>query len=73
MLGYANSFAGMFLSVLLFFAISKDSPPRWHVQTVLALSAFTTAICWLSILADEIVDVLEALGLIFNIEAGTAL
>ena len=62
---------GMILSVPLFFIISKGSPPRWPVQIILAVSAFTTAVCWLSILADEIVNVLEALGLILNIEAGT--
>ena len=65
------SFAGVLLSVAIFFALSSKKPPHWTMQSILVPSAFIMAIVWLNIEATEVVSVLKALGLMLNIDTGS--
>ena len=41
------------------------------MQVVLMVAAFVMSICWLYLIADEVVSVLQALGLLASISTGT--
>ena len=58
------------LCVLLFLALSSKRPPNSVMQIVLMIGAFCMSIAWLNLEANEIVSVLQALGLLFNINTG---
>lgn len=54
------------IMAIVVFATSKHwEPPRYH--PVFAFFGFITAIVWIYTLANEVVNVLETLGLVFNI------
>ncbi len=61
---------GLVLSVVAFFVLSWRKPPHWSVQIVLGVLAFVMSIAWLNIEANEVVNVLNAFGLSFNIDPG---
>ena len=63
---------GVPLSVGLFFLLSRTNPPHWSFQIVLGTLAFVMSIAWLNIEANEVVAVLDAFGLLFDIDTGTA-
>lgn len=65
---------GVLLSIPLglFFFFRRKAPPL-PVQCILGFSAFLMSVVWLNLLANEIVSVLEAFGLAFDIESGTIL
>ena len=58
------------MAILIYFIATKGHPPHWALQGVLALMGFVMAIAWLDLVANELVSVLEALGLAFNIDSG---
>ena len=64
------SFTGVSISVLLFLVLSSKQPPHWSLQLILVPAAFTMAIVWLNIIANEVVSVLKAFGLLLNIDTG---
>ena len=43
----------------------SDRPPRWHF--VLCFVGFAVSVAWISSIADEVVGVLKAIGVIFDI------
>lgn len=45
-------------------------PPHWSMVAVLVVLSFTVSIVWLHIIANEVVSVLTALGLLLNIDTG---
>ena len=63
-------FPGLVLSVSLFFLLSWKKPPHWSMQIVLGVAAFVMSVAWLNIEANEVVNVLNAFGLSFNIDPG---
>ena len=63
-------FIGVSISVLLFLVISSKKPPHWSLQLILVPAAFTMAITWMYILANEVVSVLKSFGLLFDIDTG---
>ena len=58
------------MTLLIYFIVTKGRPPHWALQGVLGLMGFVMAIAWLNLVANELVSVLEALGLAFNIDSG---
>lgn len=62
--------AALIPSVLLFILLSWKKPPHWSLQVLLVPMAFTMAIVWLNLEANEIVSVLRAFGLLLNIDTG---
>ena len=67
---YSALHAGVAISVLLFLLISLKRPHHWSLQLTLVPAAFTMAIVWMYILANEVVSVLRSFGLLFNIDTG---
>lgn len=57
-------------SLLLFLLLRPRRPPHWVLQLVLVPLAFVMAIIWLNIIANEVVSVLRAFGLLLNINTG---
>ena len=58
------------LCIFLFFVVSSKRPPNPVMQFVLMIGAFAMSIAWLNVLANEIVSVLQALGILFGISTG---
>lgn len=58
------------LCVVLFFALSRKRPPHWIMQIVLMIGAFVMSIAWLNIIANEVVSVLQAMGLLVGVSTG---
>ena len=58
------------LCVLFFFTLSWKKPPNMVMQIVLMISAFVMSIVWLYMIANEVVSVLQALGLLTKISTG---
>lgn len=58
------------LSVLAYFVVPSRRPPHWSLQIVLGTLAFVMSICWLNLEANECIAILEAFGLIFDIDTG---
>ena len=58
------------LSVVLFFVLSRKNPPHWILQWILLVLAFAMSIAWLKVIADEVVSILQALGLLSGISTG---
>ena len=58
------------LSVVLFFTLSRKKPPHWIMQWLLMLLAFVMSVAWLKVIADEVVSILQALGLLSGISTG---
>lgn len=56
--------------VLLFFLLSRKRPPHWFMQILLMFGAFAMSIAWLNLLANEIVSVLQAMGLLVGVSTG---
>ncbi|KAL9052527.1 MAG: hypothetical protein Q9162_005330 [Coniocarpon cinnabarinum] len=50
---------------LLFFTTRPDHPPRLHF--LLCFAGFAVSVTWISSIANEVVGVLKAIGVIFNI------
>lgn len=50
--------------------VPSRHPPHWSLQIVLGTLAFIMSICWLNLEANECIAVLEAFGLIFDIDTG---
>ncbi|KAI9718800.1 MAG: hypothetical protein M1828_006562 [Chrysothrix sp. TS-e1954] len=60
------SLLGSFATLLLLLLTTSPSrPPRWHF--LLCFAGFAVAITWISSIANEVVGVLKAIGVIFNI------
>ena len=69
---YLHMFAVSPLSVILFFVLSRKNPPHWIMQWILMVAAFAMSVAWLKVIADEVVSILQALGLLSGISTGTA-
>ena len=67
---YAFSSAVSPLCVVLFLVLSYKRPPHWVVQIFLMIGAFVMSIAWLNLIANEVVSVLQALGLLAGISTG---
>ena len=65
-----NLHTAIVLCVFLFFILSSKRPPNRVMQFVLMVGAFAMSIAWLNVLANEIVSVLQALGILFGISTG---
>jgi len=50
--------------------VPRRKPPHWSLQIILGALAFVMSICWLNLEANECIAVLEAFGLIFDIDTG---
>ena len=61
------------LCPLLFFTLSWKKPPHWVMQIVLMIGAFVMSIAWLNVIANEVVSVLQAMGLLVGISTGTSI
>lgn len=61
---------GIAMSAFFFFVLSSNRPPHWSLQIVLGTLAFVMSIAWLNIEANEVVSVLNSIGLLFNIDTG---
>lgn len=55
------------LGLLLTFSL-PDKRPEWH--KALCVVGFVVAMCWVSIIADEVVGILRALGAILDVSEG---
>ena len=53
-----------------YFVVPRHRPPHWSLQIVLGTLAFVMSICWLNLEANECIAILEAFGLIFDIDTG---
>ena len=62
-------FAGFLMSAVLFFLVSP-SHPHWAVQIVLGVAAFTMSIVWMYLIANEVVSLLQAFGLLLGVDTG---
>ena len=60
------------MSVAAYFVVPRHRPPHWSLQIVLGTLAFVMSICWLNLEANECIAILEAFGLIFDIDTGEA-
>ena len=58
------------MSAVMAVLLRPNKPPHWGMLTVLVCLAFIIAIVWLNIIANEVVSVLTALGLLLNIKTG---
>ncbi|CAG8506320.1 499_t:CDS:2, partial [Dentiscutata erythropus] len=56
---------GVSLSMVCFFTTSDDEPPKYY--SLLSFMGFGVAIVWIYLLANEVVGVLQALGLIMGL------
>ena len=63
-------FTGLVISVLMVVLLRPSKPPHWSMLSVLVALAFIFSIVWLNIIANEVVSVLSALGLLLNIKTG---
>lgn len=70
---YTIFFAAAVPSVLLFLLLRPRCPPHWCLQIVLVPSAFVMSIIWLNIMANEVVSVMRAFGLLLSIDTGAPL
>lgn len=61
---------GLVISVLMGVLLRPSKPPHWAMLAVMVSLAFILSIVWLNIIANEVVGVLTALGLLLNIETG---
>lgn len=61
------------MSVLMAILLRPSRPPHWAMLAVLVSLAFVISIVWLNIIANEVVGVLTALGLLLNIKTGQEL
>ena len=61
---------GLALSVLAYFVVPSRHPPHWSLQIVLGTLAFVMSIAWLNLEANEVIAVLEAYGILFDIDTG---
>lgn len=53
------------ISVIVFFTSKNDEPPKYH--WVFAYIGFVTAVLWISTIANEIVNILQMFGIVFNL------
>ena len=53
--------------------LRPNRPPHWGMLAVLVSLAFLISIVWLNLVANEVVGVLTALGLLLNIKTGQTL
>ena len=58
------------MSVLMVVLLRPNKPPHWAMLAVMVSLAFVLSIVWLNIIANEVVGVLTALGLLLNIKTG---
>ena len=65
-----NLHTAIVLCIFLFFVLSSKRPPNRVMQFVLMIGAFAMSIAWLNVLANEIVSILQALGILFGISTG---
>ena len=61
---------GLVISVLMGVLLRPSKPPHWAMLAVMVSLAFILSIVWLNIIANEVVGVLTALGLLLNIKTG---
>ena len=66
-------FTGLMISLLMLTLLRPSKPPHLAMLAVLVSLAFTLSIVWLNIIANEVVGVLTALGLLLNIKTGYSL
>ena len=55
---------------MAYFVVPSRRPPHWSLQIALGTLAFIMSICWLNLEANECIAILEAFGLIFDIDTG---
>lgn len=55
----------MILVLIVFFTSKFEKPPSYH--WIFAYLGFATSISWIYALANEVVDLLQAIGIIFNL------
>lgn len=65
---YAHAVAPLCIPLMLL--LKPRKPPNKVMQVVLMIAAFIMSICWLYLIADEVVSVLQALGLLASISTG---
>ena len=61
--------AGFLLSIVLFFLVSSKQP-HWIMQIVLGVAAFVMSIAWMYLIANEVVSLMQAMGLLFGVDTG---
>ncbi|ESN94087.1 hypothetical protein HELRODRAFT_186036 [Helobdella robusta] len=57
--------AGLLLASVMFFTSSSSVPPKYH--SVLAFVGFIVAVLWIKAIANEIVNLLQSVGIVLNI------
>ena len=55
---------------MLLLVLSPTKHPNWFLHFLLTVVAFAATIIWLNIIANEIVSVLQAFGLLLNVNTG---
>jgi sodium/potassium/calcium exchanger 6 len=55
----------LFLAILVFFTSIGEMPPIYH--SAFAYFGFVVSVSWIYALANEVVDLLTAFGVIFNL------
>lgn len=58
------------LCVVLVIFLRYNKPPHWVMQIFLMIGAFVMSVAWLNVIANEVVSILQALGLIAGISTG---
>lgn len=57
-------------SLLLLLVLSPKKHPNWVLHLLLTVFAFAATVIWLNIIANEIVSILQALGLLLSVNTG---
>ncbi len=58
------------MSLFLFAVLRPRRPPHWCVKILLVPMSFASSIVWLNIIANEVVSILRAFGLLLHIDTG---
>src|ERR1700733_876014 len=53
------------IAIIVYFTSKYEEPPVYH--WVFAYIGFVIAVCWIYALANEVVDLLQAIGVIFDL------
>lgn len=61
--------AGFLLSIVLYFVVSSEQP-HWAMQIVLGIAAFGMSIVWMYLIANEVVSLMQAIGLLLGVDTG---
>eukprot|EP00731_Ephydatia_muelleri_P028394 Em0020g38a len=58
---------GFLLSIVLYFVVSSEQP-HWAMQIVLGIAAFGMSIVWMYLIANEVVSLMQAIGLLLGVD-----